>query len=33
MAIEVTGMAITDAKQDGVVESLMKESDLVYEDC
>jgi hypothetical protein len=33
MAIDVTGMAITGAKQDGVVENLVEDSDLIYEDC
>jgi len=33
MAIDVTCMVITGAKQDGVVENLVEDSDLIYEDC
>jgi hypothetical protein len=32
-AIDVTCMVITGAKQDGVVENLVEDSDLIYEDC
>ena len=33
MAIDVTYMVITGVKQDGVVENLVEDSDLIYEDC
>ena len=33
MAIDITCMVIKGAEQDGVVENLVEDSDLIYEDC